>query len=479
MEYKTIIGLEIHAELLTKSKVFCNCTTQFGGEPNTHCCPICLGLPGALPVVNKKAVEFGIKTGLALNCNISKITKMSRKNYFYPDLVKGYQISQYDMPLCKGGYLEIDVNRNTEKRTKRIRLKRIHIEEDTGKSIHSMVGDTLLDYNRSGVPLLEIVTEPDINSSEEVKSFLEMLKSILQYIEVSDCKMEEGSLRCDVNINVVNIKNGQSTAMTELKNLNSFKSVVKAIEYEEQRHRRLLEEGKKTRQETRRWDEKENKTVLMRVKENVEDYRYFPEPDIVELKISKEWIEKVSEQLPELPDDKKKRFIKQYNLPEYDAQILTSRRELADFFEKTASYAKDSKQISNWIIGDILRILKDNSIQIKDLKIKPRDLGELILFINEGKISNNIGKKVLEIMVETGKSPSTIINERGLTQISDRNRLKKIVSKVLDRNQQSVEDYKNGKTKAFGFLVGQVMRETKGKANPRIVNQILNEILDE
>lgn len=473
MGYKTIIGLEIHSELMTKSKIFCTCTTEFGGEANTHCCPICLGLPGSLPIINKKVVEYGIKAGLAFNSKIARVTKMDRKNYFYPDLVKGYQISQYDMPLCDGGFIEIE----TEEGTKKIRLTRIHIEEDTGKSIHSEDGGSLLDYNRSGVPLIEIVSEPDMNSPEEAKAFLEKLKATLRYIEVSDCKMEEGSLRCDININVVDEETGKRTSITELKNLNSFKAAVKAMYYEQERHIALLKEGKDTRRETRRWDEIKNETIVMRVKEAVSDYRYFPEPDLVRMDIGEEWIEDIKRNLPELPQAKKERFMKDYDIPEYDAEVLTQTKELARYFEETVKYSHDAKQVSNWIMGDVLRSIKEAELEIEDIKFSPKDLAELIALINDGKISNNIGKTVLKDMFDSGKSPSTIVKEKGLVQISDEGALKEIVEKIIDKNQQSVIDYKNGKDRALGFLVGQVMKETRGKANPQLVNKLVVEMI--
>lgn len=474
MAYKTIIGLEIHSELMTKSKIFCNCTTEFGGEANTHCCPVCLGLPGALPVINKKVVEYGIKAGLAFNSKIARETKMDRKNYFYPDLVKGYQISQYDIPLCDGGFIEIE----TEKGPKIIRLMRIHIEEDTGKSIHSEDGGSLLDFNRSGVPLIEIVTQPDMNSPEEARDFLEKLKATLRYIEVSDCKMEEGSLRCDININVIDEETGVRTSITELKNLNSFKSAVKAMEYEEKRHIAFLKEGKDVVRETRRWDEVKNETIVMRAKASVSDYRYFPEPDMVKMKVEEEWIETIKENLPELPHDKKERFMEVYNLPEYDAGVLTQTKELANFYEETVKYVNDPKQVSNWVMGDVLRRLKDEEIETEDLTLKPSDLAELIELIKDGKISNNIGKKVLKDMFETGKSASTIVKEKGLIQISNEGEIKTIVEKVIGENEQSVIDYHNGKDRALGFLVGQVMKATRGKANPQLVNKLVLEIIE-
>lgn len=473
MEYKTLIGLEIHVELMTKSKLFCGCSTEFGGEANTHCCPVCLGLPGALPVINKKAVEYCIKAGLAFNCNIAKITKMDRKNYFYPDLVKGYQISQYDVPICSRGYVEIE----REGKPKRIRLIRIHVEEDTGKSIHSEKGETLMDFNRSGVPLIEIVTEPDMNSPEEARSFLEKLKATLRYIEVSDCKMEEGSLRCDVNINVVEESTGKKSKIIEMKNINSFKGVVKALEYEEKRHRELLSQGKDTVRETRRWDEIRNETVVMRRKEGVSDYRYFPEPDLVKMEIKGEWIENIRKNFPELPQEKKERFMQEYGLPEYDSEVLTGTKELADFFEKTSKYVDDYKQVSNWIMGDILRRLKDEDMQIEDIRFNPMEFAELLNMVNKGEIGNNIGKKVLKEMFETGQSPKDIVRDKGLIQMNDEEEIKDIVNTVITENPQSVADFKNGKNRAIGFLVGQVMKKTKGKANPQIVNKLILEII--
>lgn len=475
MTYKTIIGLEIHSELMTKSKIFCSCTTEFGGEANTHCCPVCLGLPGALPVINKKVVEYGIKAGLAFNSKIANETKMDRKNYFYPDLVKGYQISQYDIPLCDGGYVEIE----NENEPKKIRLRRIHIEEDTGKSIHSEDGGSLLDYNRSGVPLIEVVTEPDMNSPEEAREFLEKLKATLRYIEVSDCKMEEGSLRCDININVVDEDTGKRTTITELKNLNSFKAAVKAMEYEEKRHINLLKQGKDAVRETRRWDELKNETIVMRSKEDAADYRYFPEPDLVKMKIEDDWIEEIRNKLPELPHDKKERFIKQYDIPEYDAGVLTQTKELANFFEETVKYEVDPKKASNWIMGDVLRWIKDEDKEVEELKLTPKNLAEFISLIDEGKISNNIGKKVIKDMLDTGKPANDIVKEKGLVQISDEGELKNIVEKVIDENEQSIIDYRNGKDRALGFLVGQVMKMSKGKANPQLVNKMILEIISE
>ncbi len=474
MGYKTIIGLEIHVELMTKTKIFCSCINAFGGDANTHCCPVCLGLPGSIPKLNKVVLEYGIRAGIAFNCQIADNVKMDKKHYFYPDLVKGYQTSQDDRPLCRDGYVEIE----NEAGSKKIGLQRIHIEEDTGKSIHTEGGDTLIDYNRAGVPLIEIVTKPDINTSEEARMFLENLRNTLKYIEVSDCKMEEGSLRCDVNINVIDTETGNKTNITELKNLNSFKAVVNAIEYEEKRHIDYLERGENTIKETRRWNELENKTLVMRGKGGTENYRYSVDVDVLPVKIDRDWIEEIKNNLPELPHHKKERFIKEYDLPEYDAGVLTQSKEIAQFYEETNRYAKDPKQVSNWIMGDVLRRLNDEELEVEDLKFKPKDLADLIGFINNGKISNNIGKKVLRDMFETGEKPEEIIKKKGLIQISDEGELKGIVEKVLDENQQSIIDYKNGKDRALGFLIGQVMKATRGKANPQMVNEMVKEMIE-
>ncbi len=459
---------------MTNTKIFCSCTNEFGGEANTHCCPVCLGLPGALPVLNKSVLEYGIKAGIAFNSKIANRTKMDRKHYFYPDLVKGYQISQDDIPLCSGGYVEIEL----EEGTKKIGLTRIHIEEDTGKSIHTEEGDSLIDYNRAGVPLIEIVTEPDMNTPEEARLFLEKLRSTLKYIEVSDCKMEEGSLRCDININVVNTETGEKTNITELKNLNSFSGAVKAMEYEEKRHISLLEEGKNTQRETRRWDEVKSETIIMREKGEVGDYRYAVDGDILPIEIGDKWIEEIRDSLPELPHAKKQRFIEEYDIPEYDAGVLTQSKELADFYEETVKYTDDPKQVSNWIMGDVLRRINDEELQIEDLKFKPKDLAQLLELINQGKISNNIGKKVLRTMFETGDSPEKIVKDEGLIQISDEGELKKIIEKILSENEQSIIDYRNGKDRALGYLVGQVMKTTRGKANPQMVNQMIRDMIE-
>ena len=475
MTYKTIIGLEIHAELMTKTKIFCSCINAFGGDVNTHVCPVCLGLPGAMPLLNSSVVEYGIKAGIAFNSHIASKVKLDKKNYFYSDLTKGYQISQDEIPLCDGGYIEIE----GENGPKRVHLNRIHIEEDTGKSVHADSGGTLLDYNRAGVPLIEIVSSPEMNSAEEARLFLDKLRATLKYIEVSDCKMEEGSLRCDVNINVVNGETGEKTNITEVKNINSFRGVVRSIEAEEARHIELLESGKNTSKETRRWDEVKNEAVLMRVKGGAENYRFSLEGDIPPTKISPEWIQEIREAMPELPGHKKARFIKEYELSEYDAEVLTGTRELAAFYEETVKHNTDAKLVSNWIMGDVLRRLNDEELEIHELKFSAKSLSDLLILVKDGKINNNTGKKVLREMFDSGKEPGTIVKEQGLIQVSDEGELIAWVDKVLDDNPQSIEDFKNGKDRAIGFLVGQIMKASKGKANPQLVNKMLSEKLKE
>lgn len=475
MAIKTLIGLEIHVELSTDKKMFCNCRNQYGADANTLVCPVCLGLPGALPVVDKQAVEYALRAGLAFECQIADVIRMDRKNYFYPDLTKGYQISQSDNPLCSGGYLEIE----PEAGPKRISLDRIHIEEDTGKQLHTEDGTSLLDFNRSGVPLVEIVSNPDMNSSEEAKLFLEKLRNTLKYIGISDVRMEEGSLRCDVNINVVDQEKGTRTSITEVKNLNSFRSAVKAIEYEEARHIRLLDEGESNVKETRRWDEVAGETVIMRRKYTADDYRFANEADITPIPVDREWVEEIRKSLPELPHAKKMRFMEDYSLSDYDAGVLTQSQDLAHFFEETLDHVKDAKLLGNWMMGDVLRRLKDEDKDFDQMPISSRDLADLINLVKEDKINNNTGKKVLREMFETGKAPGDIVKEKGLIQISDQGELEKIVIETLDSNPQSIEDFKNGKDRAIGFLVGQIMKATKGKANPQLVNKLLMEKIKE
>ena len=471
MEFESVIGLEVHAELLTKTKIYCGCTTEFGGKSNTHVCPVCLGLPGSLPQLNKQVVELAIKAGLALNCEITKIGRMDRKNYFYPDCPKNYQITQDELPLCRNGYIDIELE-NGE--IKRIGIERIHIEEDAGKLLHTKRG-TLVDFNRAGVPLIEVVSKPDLRSPEEATLYLTKLKSILSSTGISDCKMEEGSLRCDGNISIREKGTEPFGIRSEIKNMNSFKALEKALNYEYGRQVEAVTKGETLTVETRRWDETNNETIVMRSKEQANDYRYFPEGDLVTLNISDEWIENVRKTIPELPHEKEARFIKEYELPKYDAHVLTLTVSMADFFDEAAKISGDPKSASNWIMGDISRLMKVNGTWIEDLKFSPKDVAELIEVIKDGTISSAIGKQVLEAMFESGKSPKEIIDEKGLKQNNDEGALLELVNKVLDENPQVVEQYKSGRTKILGFAVGQVMKETKGQANPGIVNKLVEQ----
>ena len=473
-DYEVVIGLEVHAELSTKTKIFCSCPTTFGAEPNTHICPICTAMPGTLPVLNEKVVEYAVKAGLATNCEIARQSKNDRKNYFYPDLPKSYQISQYDKPLCEHGYVNIDV----DGKEKKIGITRIHIEEDAGKLNHDdLQGGALVDLNRAGVPLIEIVSEPDMRSSREAEEYLKKIKSILEYIEVSDCKMEEGSLRADVNVSVRKKGDTKFGTRTETKNMNSFRSIVREIEYEIDRQIDILENGGTVEQETLRWDDVSGKTFPMRNKENSEDYRYFPEPDLAQINLSEEYIENIKNNLPELPESRKRRYLEEYKLSEKDAGIITSSRYLSDLFEDTIKVCDNPKAVNNWIISDISRILNEDEMDAKDIPFTAEELGKLIILIDKGTISSSIGKKVLEELFENPKDPEEIIKEKGWIQISDEGAIKEIVSKILEANPQSIADYKAGKDRALGFLVGQAMKETKGKANPKMLNQMFLEEL--
>ncbi|GIP35454.1 Asp-tRNA(Asn)/Glu-tRNA(Gln) amidotransferase subunit GatB [Paenibacillus sp. J2TS4] len=475
-KYETVIGLEVHVELHTKSKIFCGCSTAFGAPPNTQTCPICLGHPGVLPVLNKQAVEFAMKAAMALNCQVATDTKFDRKNYFYPDSPKAYQISQFDKPIGEHGWIEIEVNGET----KRIGITRLHLEEDAGKLVHVDGGyASLVDFNRVGTPLIEIVSEPDIRTPEEARAYLEKLKAIMQYCEVSDVKMEEGSLRCDANVSLRPYGQEKFGTKAELKNMNSFRGVQKGLEYEEIRQAEVLDQGEKVVQETRRWDEAQGKTISMRSKEEAHDYRYFPDPDLVMLHIDEDWKTKVRDSIPELPDARKARYSSEYGLPSYDAGVLTSSKELADFFEESLGYTKDAKAVSNWMMGELLGYLNANGLELSDVKITGKGLGEMIGLIEKGTISSKIAKTVFKEMVETGKAPGQIVEEKGLVQISDEGAIKAIVDKVVDSNPQSVADFKAGKDRAVGFLVGQVMKETKGKANPGLVNKLIMERLQQ
>lgn len=480
MQYETIIGLEIHAELLTQSKMFCGCSTLFGEKPNTQVCPVCLGLPGSLPVINKKAIEYTIKIGLALNCEILKFTQFHRKNYFYPDMPKNYQISQYDLPLCIGGYVGIDM----ENYTRQVGITRVHLEEDTGKLIH--IGETgrisgadysLVDFNRAGIPLVEIVTEPDIRSPEEAKAFTQKLKSILEHLEVSDCNMEQGSLRCDANVSIRLLGQDKFGTKAEIKNLNSFRALQRGLIYEVERQQKILAEGGAITQETRHWDAANNITSPLRSKEEVHDYRYFPEPDLVPLEPDPAWVEEIRLTLPELPDARQARFVQTFNLSHYDAQYLTSSKAIGDFFEECVKSYPNAKALTNWIMGDFASLLNEANLEIDECTVTPRHLVDLLKLIDKGTISGKIAKEVFRETFETGKLPQVIVEEKGLVQISDEGEIAKVVELVIKENPQVVDDFRKGKDKALGFLVGQVMKLTKGRANPQLVNKLLRERL--
>ncbi|CAN7572050.1 Asp-tRNA(Asn)/Glu-tRNA(Gln) amidotransferase subunit GatB [Rossellomorea vietnamensis] len=469
MNFEPVIGLEVHVELKTDSKMFSPAPNHFGAEPNTNTNVIDLGYPGVLPVVNKRAIEFGMKAAIALNCEIATDTKFDRKNYFYPDNPKAYQISQFDKPIGENGWIEIEVN--GEK--KRIGITRLHLEEDAGKLTHSGDGYSLVDYNRQGTPLIEIVSEPDIRTPEEAYAYLEKLKSIIQYTGVSDCKMEEGSLRCDANISLRPIGQEKFGTKAELKNLNSFNFVKKGLEYEIVRQEKVLLSGGMIQQETLRFDESTGKTILMRVKEGSDDYRYFPEPDLLHLHIDQEWMDRIRAEIPELPDERKKRYVEELGLPAYDAMVLTLTKEMSDFFQDTVEAGADAKLASNWLMGEVSAYLNAQQKELEDVKLTPKGLAGMIELIEKGTISSKIAKKVFKELVENGGDPEQIVKDKGLVQISDEGALLKIVTETLDANPQSIEDYKNGKDRAIGFLVGQIMKATKGQANPPLVNKLL------
>ena len=475
MKYETVIGLEVHVQINTKTKIFCSCSTEFGKPPNANTCPICLGMPGVLPVLNKQFLESSMKACLATHCTIAPMNRFARKNYFYPDLPKGYQISQFEEPLGVNGYINIYINGIK----KRIGLTRIHMEEDAGKLIHGgNLGSpekSYVDFNRTGVPLCEVVSEPDLRSPEEARAYLGELKSILEYTQVSDCNMEEGSLRCDANISLRPKGQKEFGTRTELKNLNSFKFVQKAIEYEVERQAQILDQGDQVIQETRLYDSNRGETFSMRSKEEAHDYRYFPDPDLVPVVLNKTWVEEIKKTIPELPEQKRERFVIEYNLPEYDAGVLTSSRELANYFEKCTSLFSKPKIISNWIMGDLLRELNKNNQVISKCPVSPNVLVNLLKLIDEGVISANIAKSVFEEMYQTGKEPTAIIEEKGLKQITDDKAIDKMVEEILQANLSQVDEYKRGKEKVLGFLVGQVMKASKGKANPGTVNKLLKE----
>ena len=474
-DYEVVIGLEVHAELSTKTKIFCSCPTEFGGDPNTHTCPVCMAMPGALPVLNEKVVEYAVKAGLATNCTISKDSKNDRKNYFYPDLPKSYQISQFDKPLCEHGYVEIEDD-NGEK--KKVRILRIHIEEDAGKLNHNEFGGgSLVDLNRAGVPLIETVSEPDIRSAKEAENYLRKLKSIFEYIEVSDCKMQEGSLRADVNVSVHKPGTPFGTR-TEMKNMNSFRSIVRAIEYEIDRQIDVIEDGGVIEQETLRWDDVSGRTFSMRDKEDAQDYRYFPDPDLVAIRLSDEYVESIRKNLPELPESRKERYINEYGLSEKDANLLTASKYMSNIFEGANNICNNPKAVANWLLSDISKTLNEKEMEPEQIPFTAEHLAKMIELIDKGTISSAIAKKVVVELFENPKNPEEIIKEKGWIQISDEGAIKEVVAKILEANPQSVADFKAGKDKALGFLVGQAMKETRGQANPQMLNKLFLEELN-
>ena len=473
-DYEVVMGLEVHAELSTNTKIFCSCPTKFGAEPNTQVCPICMAMPGTLPKLNEKVVEYAVRAGLATNCTISRDSKNDRKNYFYPDTPRAYQISQFDKPLCEHGYIEIE----TSQGKKKIGITRIHIEDDAGKLNHDdLGGGALIDLNRAGVPLIEIVSEPDFRSIEEVDAYLRKLKSILEYVEVSDCKMEEGSFRADINTSIRPVGSEKLGTRTEMKNMNSFRSITRALEYEIGRQVEVIDNGGVVDQETLRWDEVSGKTFSMRDKENAQDYRYFPEPDLVAIKLSEEYIENIRKTLPEMPESRKERYLRDYKLSEKDAGIITASKYLSDLFEKASEICGNYKAVNNWIISDISRILNETEMDPIQIPFDAKQLAKLVELIDNGTISSSIGKKVLVELFENPRDPEDIIKEKGWIQISDEGAIKEVVLKIIEANPQSVADYKAGKDRALGFLVGQAMKETKGKANPQMLNKMFAEEL--
>ena len=473
-QYETVIGLEVHVELATKTKIFCSCSTAFGGAPNTHTCPVCTGMPGSLPVLNKQVVEYAMAVGLATNCTINQYCKFDRKNYFYPDNPQNYQISQLYLPICINGGVEIE----TENGKKTIGIHEIHMEEDAGKLIHDDWDDcSLVDYNRSGVPLIEIVSEPDMRSAEEVIAYLEKLRQTIQYLGASDCKLNEGSMRADVNLSVREVGTEKFGTRTEMKNLNSFKAIARAIEAERERQIDLLESGEEVIQETRRWDDNKEYSYAMRSKEDAQDYRYFPDPDLVPIMISDEWLERVKASQPEFREEKMLRYAKEYEIPEYDISIITASKHLADIFEETVAICNNPKKVSNWLMVETMRLLKENDMEPEDIKFSPANLAKLINLTESKAINSSVAKEVFEKVFAEDIDPEKYIEENGLKTVNDEGALRSTIEKVIAANPQSVEDYRNGKKKAIGFLVGQTMKEMKGKADPAMINQILAELL--
>jgi aspartyl-tRNA(Asn)/glutamyl-tRNA(Gln) amidotransferase subunit B len=472
MEYESVIGLEVHAQLLTESKIFCGCSTSYGNPPNTQTCPVCLGMPGVLPVLNKKAVEYAIRMALAVGGTVHPDSVFARKNYFYPDLPKGYQISQYEKPLSTGGFIDIE----TDSAKKKIRIARIHLEEDAGKSVHpegESEEETSVDLNRCGVPLIEIVSEPDISSPQEAQLYLTKLRQLVQYLGICSGNMEEGALRCDANVSVRPKGAEKFGVNTEVKNMNSFRAVEKALTYEIERQTQVLESGGTVDRETLLWDEKKQICLTMRTKEESPDYRYFPEPDLLTLAVSEEWIDGIKKSLPELPHKKKQRFVTEYRIPEYDAGVLTSSKDLGDYYEECVKHHPDPKTVSNWVMGEVLRELNERKIEVKGFQISPKNLAGLLREIEKGTISGKMAKEIFPQMAQAGKSASQIISQMGLAQITDKKDLTQIVEEVLTENPENVKMYRAGKEKLFGFFVGQVMEKTQGKANPELVNELL------
>lgn len=473
-QYETVIGLEVHVELATKTKIFCGCSTAFGGAPNTHTCPVCTGMPGSLPVLNKQVVEYAVAVGLATNCQITQYCKFDRKNYFYPDNPQNYQISQLYLPICRNGHVDIE----TEQGTKAIGIHEIHMEEDAGKLIHDEWEDcSLVDYNRSGVPLIEIVSEPDMRSAQEVIAYLEKLRMTVQYLGASDCKLNEGSMRADVNLSVREVGAKEFGTRTEMKNLNSFKAITHAIEGERERQIELLESGKEVVQETRRWDDAKEYSYAMRSKEDAQDYRYFPEPDLVPIVISDEWIEKIKSQQPELRTEKLERYKEQFDIPQYDAEIITGSKKMADLFEATTAICEKPKKVANWLIGETFRLMKDNGMEPEDLTFSPENLAKLIDLADAGTINSSVAKDVFKQIFQEDIDPEKYVEEHGLKMVNDEGALRETAAKVIADNPQAVADFKGGKEKAIGALLGQTMRAMKGKANPGMVNQVLRELL--
>lgn len=473
-QYETVIGLEVHVELATKTKIFCSCSTSFGGAPNTHTCPVCTGMPGSLPVLNKQVVEYAIAIGLAMNCEITRVCKFDRKNYFYPDNPQNYQISQLYLPIARNGYVEIE----TGDTKKKVRIHEMHMEEDAGKLVHDEWDDTsIVDYNRSGVPLVEIVSEPDMRSADEVLAYLEKLRMIIQYLGASDCKLQEGSMRADVNLSVREMGSGKFGTRTEMKNLNSFKAIARAIEGERQRQIELLEEGRAVVQETRRWDDNKEYSYAMRSKEDAQDYRYFPEPDLVPVMIDEAWIEKIKMMQPELRDEKLARYKKEYEIPEYDARIITESKHMADIFEKAAAICKNPKKVSNWLMVETLRLLKESGMEPEEIRFSPENLAKLVKLTDSGDINSSVAKQVFVKMFEENTDPESYVKEHGLRTVNDEGELRAVLEQVIADNPQAAADYKSGKEKALGALVGQTMKIMRGKANPGQVNQRLKELL--